>query len=385
MGTFADRHFSKQRGTLPQQRAERALAVLGIGNNGAILMRPARQRQRHPNVRGSASGGTRRPCLSACSSWLWLGGLAILFSSIGVFAGFCVAGGYSRTREAAPSPGPTAAMGTSPSDITPLLCSLDPGSQDWDLAEASLICGLGLPQSEETSVQESLDVLNAWTRRIRAETEQSLPRYWRAPGEYRNSEAYFRMLVLVTVLQRDIGVRYDPELADSPIMKDMQSTEFFRDSRNAFLHGILPERKLGTCSTMPVLVVAVARRLGYPLRLVKTKGHLFCRWHDPDGEERFNIDCAGRGLGCFEDDHYRRWPLPVTAQEIKRDNLLKSLTRHEELALLLENRGLCLLEHDCLEEAEFAFAYAHLLAPHIAQHRMSLSIALERDWHRGKS
>ena len=29
----------------------------------------------------------------------------------------------------------------------------------------------------------------------------------------------------------------------------------------------------GTCSSLPVLQVAVGRRLGYPLKLVTTKGH----------------------------------------------------------------------------------------------------------------
>ncbi len=33
----------------------------------------------------------------------------------------------------------------------------------------------------------------------------------------------------------------------------------------------------GTCVSMPVLYTAVARRLGYPVKLVLAKGHAFCR------------------------------------------------------------------------------------------------------------
>jgi hypothetical protein len=43
-----------------------------------------------------------------------------------------------------------------------------------------------------------------------------------------------------------------------------------------------------------VLYVAIGRRLGYPLKLVECKGHLFVRWED--AKERFNIEGTSRGL-----------------------------------------------------------------------------------------
>jgi hypothetical protein len=120
-------------------------------------------------------------------------------------------------------------------------------------------------------------------------------------------------------------------------------------------------RRTGTCSSLPVLQVAVGRRLGYPLKLVTTKGHLFVRWEGAG--ERFNIEAAGQGVSRFTDDYYRRWPLEITAAEEVAEGYLKSLTPPEELAVFLSIRGMCLREAGRLEEAAAAFAAAARLAP----------------------
>ena len=101
-------------------------------------------------------------------------------------------------------------------------------------------------------------------------------------------------------------------------------------------------RPLGTCSSLPVLQVAVGRRLGYPLKLVTTKGHLFVRWED--AHERFNIEAAGRGVNRFTDDYYRHWPFELAPAEEVAEGYLKSLTPPEELAVFLSIRGMCLRE-----------------------------------------
>jgi regulator of sirC expression with transglutaminase-like and TPR domain len=45
------------------------------------------------------------------------------------------------------------------------------------------------------------------------------------------------------------------------------------------------ERQMGACVSLPSIVVAVARRLGYPVYLVNCSMHSFVRWDD--GKERF--------------------------------------------------------------------------------------------------
>ncbi len=51
------------------------------------------------------------------------------------------------------------------------------------------------------------------------------------------------MLVLVTVLSLDLGVKYNPDLiVDEPAIEDLKSTTFFRNSKYIFLHGAIIER-----------------------------------------------------------------------------------------------------------------------------------------------
>ena len=165
-----------------------------------------------------------------------------------------------------------------------------------DLARLNLLCAEGLPGAEKLDVAKCLATLDEWTNRVRAETEKYLYRFHRKPAEYNNSEGYFRMLALITVLQQDCGVRYNPER-----IREVD----FSDSGDLFLHGLLGEDRTGTCVSLPVLYVALGRRLGYPLKLVTTNGHIFARWQSTDGKERFNIEGTNQGLSCFEDAYYQ--------------------------------------------------------------------------------
>lgn len=58
----------------------------------------------------------------------------------------------------------------------------------------------------------------------------------------------------------------------------------------------------GTCSSLPPLYVAIGRRLGYPLKLVKSFAHLFARWDNGAGE-RFNIECTARQFVSHPDEY----------------------------------------------------------------------------------
>lgn len=172
------------------------------------------------------------------------------------------------------------------------------------------------------------------------------PRY---ADHYRNSEAHLRAEFLVQVLQQDLGVKYDMTAAGN---------SSFKDSRVAFIHGMIPEPGQtiadtpgGTCASMPVMYVAIGRRLGYPLKLVTTNSHIFVRWDGkdhpkPTWRERFNIEGAGQGFGSYDDDHYKTWPFKVTDEEVRANGYLISLTPMEELASFLAARGHCGQDND---------------------------------------
>jgi regulator of sirC expression with transglutaminase-like and TPR domain len=121
------------------------------------------------------------------------------------------------------------------------------------------------------------------------------------------------------------------------------------------LHGFI-EKRTGSCSSLPVLMVAIGRRCGYPLFLVTCKGHLFCRWDD--GKERFNIETACPGVDSKPDSYYMHWPHPTNPAEAKAEKFLKSLNHTEELAVFARLRATCLEENKRYAEASEAYSFA---------------------------
>jgi regulator of sirC expression with transglutaminase-like and TPR domain len=127
---------------------------------------------------------------------------------------------------------------------------------------------------------------------------------------------------------------------------------------------------------MPVLYLALGRRLGYPLKLVTTRQHLFLRWDSPT--EKFNLEATGKGMERYEDAHYRQWPFPISEQEIKEQDYLKSLSPREELSVFLSMRGACLTEAGRLAEATASYEAAYRYAPNWKGNQVLLAEARQR-------
>jgi hypothetical protein len=250
-----------------------------------------------------------------------------------------------------------------------------------EISRINVLCASGLETNHNPDIQEASATLRSWAERVRSETDRHLYRFQKNPAEFENSEAFFRMLMLTVVLAEDFHVHYDPARIRSPdTISD--SDGFFCDAEAVFLPGLLGPKRLGTCSSMPVLFVAVGRELGYPLYLVTTKGHLFIRW---DGAgERFNIEATSHGLNRFDDDYYRHWPYEITPEEERAEGYLKSLSPRKELAVFLSIRGMCLRERGRLDEAAESFAHATKFAPNVRSYHTMLA-ALQRQISISKS
>lgn len=248
----------------------------------------------------------------------------------------------------------------------------DHGLAELDLIAVNLACAAGLPDAENVDVQGCQHRVDHWSRRVLHETEWALPHFRRKRYDYRNSEAYFRMLVLVTVLQRDCRVRYNLAKADDEVPLD---------TADIFVHGITHGAG-GTCTSLPVVYAAVGRRLGYPLKLVRARtpkwGHLFVRWDDPAGE-RFNVEATSLGLNSDPDDYYRSGVYSVTPAEEQKACLLQSLTPRQELAGFLAERGFRWLDFGRYRRAVEGFAWARVLHPENAAYRMTLARQMD-DW-----
>ncbi len=205
-------------------------------------------------------------------------------------------------------------------------------------AKLNLLCAKGLKGAEDLDIDKCLNTLQKWAEWVKHETDRNLHKFKENPKEYYNSEAYFRMALLVTVLQQDFGVKYNPDLIpkDGLKLEDLRKP-FTDDSRNVFLHGLLTGKNEGTCASMPVLYLTVGRLLGYPLKLVSTKCHLFLRWED--NKERINLEGTAPGLSVKPDEFYKKWPFDITPEEDKYQYYLKSLSSLEEYIVFLEIRA----------------------------------------------
>ncbi len=280
---------------------------------------------------------------------------------------------------------PSPARDTGRSSVSTLSGLLSMSSEELnhlDIARLNLLCAEGLPGADDLAVSNSLAILDTMAARVRQETTRHLYRFQRDPGEFENSEGFFRMLMLAVVLAEDFHVHYAPDKIGT-VVDARAGDGFFADAHNVFLHGLTGSRRQGTCSSLPVLQVAVGRRLGYPLRLVTTREHLFLRWED--SRERFNIEAAGQGVNRFTDDYYRHWPVEVSEAEVQAERFLKPLNAAEEVAVFLSIRGMCWLEAGRKANAAESFRAAARIAPQCQSYRLmlarleSLSSGIARD------
>jgi len=97
-----------------------------------------------------------------------------------------------------------------------------------------------------------------------------------------------------------------------------------------FLNGYLATRK-GSCLTMAMLYLALADRLGWPIRAVRAPSHYFCRYV---GMKDGNIEATS--FGGFSPDSAYITDLKIPEEAVRSGAYMKTLTRKEYLATLLE-------------------------------------------------
>jgi len=226
----------------------------------------------------------------------------------------------------------------------------------FELAEMNLIAAHGLPGAERMDVGAMLGQLDAWAKRIAEHTLSSI-HVFRKYREDFGTLARFRVTAMLQALTREFGVCYNPDRIADP--------HVWTDPEDSFLHGLLGPRRMGTCSSLPVLLCALGRRLGYPLKLVLAPGHLFCRWDTPG--ERFNVEYNEQGLNSHPDEHYQEWPVVWTTGLHERERYcptyLMSLSPRRELALFASTRSHSLDAADRRDEAVAAMRVAYRLSP----------------------
>jgi hypothetical protein len=167
------------------------------------------------------------------------------------------------------------------------------------------------------------------------------PDIWRAGG------------MAVALAGPTIGIAYTREIN-------------MRNHADLFVPGLI-DTKRGTCSNMPVLYMAVAHRLGWPLKAVVAADHMWCRWDD--GTKQFNLEAtsttAAGGDGAFStppDESYRT-DLKVSSKAEEVGSDMATLTARQALGVYLQQRSAFFRETDRWAEAEEDLLLARVCFP----------------------
>lgn len=131
------------------------------------------------------------------------------------------------------------------------------------------------------------------------------------------------------------GIRYDNS-ADSRTKR-----------QNFFLHNTLDTRQ-GNCLSIPMLYMAVAQRLGYPVYAVTAPDHSFVRFVDPRLKEQ-NIELSA-SAGYSPDEDYA-FNLNISQKAIRNGAYLRTLSRRHYLGVLLLQNALAFEEQGDLDRA----------------------------------
>lgn len=164
---------------------------------------------------------------------------------------------------------------------------------------------------------------------------------------------------LNTFLHKIHGVSYD----QSPGGKENQA--------NYFITGILDTRK-GMCLTIPMLYMAIAQRLGYPVYGVEAPQHFFVRYVDPRLIEQ-NIELT-LTAGYVPDDDYA-FKLNISDKARRLGTYLRTLTNREFLGLLLQQNAIVFRKRGDEDRAIKYWEIAQRIDPRSASYPRNLAAA----------
>ena len=174
--------------------------------------------------------------------------------------------------------------------------------------------------------------------------------------------------------------RYDPDNIIRALNSYFYRMEGFHYDRsdiaytkveNFYLNGVL-DTKQGTCFNLPMLYMAVAQRLGYPVYPVLAPEHVFLRFVSPLLKEQ-NIEATEGGGYSPDEDYIQR--LNISTKGLKSGAYLRTLTYRQYLAALLQANAVTLGQRGQLDKAIHYMEKAVRLDPTSAPTYDNLRIA----------
>jgi len=284
-----------------------------------------------------------------------------------VFAiGAAVGAGVWAVCVPSPTADPGAATGGGCRSVSQLIGLSEEELAKVDIVEMSTAAARGIAGLETLDYAHYRKIVDDWAARFAAWLPTVEPSFHAAPEKWKNDIAFFRLGALAQWLDEEVGIAYIDE------QKHAREV-WYTNPGDLLLFGLIDTRR-GTCASMPVLHVAIGRRLGWPVHLAAVRHHFVCRYDD--GRAVYNIETTDTGRGGFaagtDEEYVRKFRLPPVAVACGSD--LKSLTARETLGVLVARRGRHLADCKKFDLADQSFSLARWLYP---KGRGSYKFALE--------
>lgn len=202
-----------------------------------------------------------------------------------------------------------------------------------DPVVVNLIVARGIPGLEQIDIAKYVRTVDEWAAEIKAGLDATESAE-RSSDLYRHDPDLWRVGGMAVALAgRRFGIAYTADNLD------------LTDPAQTFVHGVIDTRR-GTCSSMPVLYLGIAHRLGWPLKAVVSGDHMWTRWDDGrPGGKRFNIEATSAktdgSQGSFNsltDEQIAEW-LETPRDRIASGSDFTTLTPRQTLAVYLQARA----------------------------------------------
>lgn len=162
-----------------------------------------------------------------------------------------------------------------------------PGKSNEELAkldplEMNLLVAKGIPSLADLDIAPYRDMLDRAAKELRAYLPAAEENFRRNPELWKNDIRFARLALMCWYVGAVMGVQY---IEDQKLRKRIRYT----NPGDLFLNGVLDNRR-GTCGNMSMVYVALAWRMGWPLRLACVASHYICCYDD--GEVVYNIEAT---------------------------------------------------------------------------------------------
>jgi len=200
-----------------------------------------------------------------------------------------------------------------PPTLWQLLALDDAALEQTDVVLLNLAVAKGIPSFADLDVARYVHIVDDWTRQFRQVLPGMEQQFRKTPSRWKNDIHFFRVGMLMGFLGHEIGLRYIEE-------QKYGTDAHYTNPGDLFLNGLI-DTKQGTCGNMPVLHVAMARRMGWPVSLACAKSHFISRFDD--GQVVHNVEATVTHPGSFssgsDEEYMKRFQLPAKAVECGSD------------------------------------------------------------------